>query len=309
MELIRTTISLPEGILKNAKKFNLNVSGICKQALEKQIRTETQKAEKKTFLKNIFKIYYDKGYEAGQQQSKNISKEEIDFYTATLKGEGRYGVWNIVDRVDDVFERTFDYNWFDNQFHVYDCGWVLKDQSILTNPDFSWFSLNKPVDLFIQDCRAEALFEYKYGFAMGLCNLEKPINLSEKNINVKTEYGQDNKLSKKQSLKLIRDKTDFQLNNQNTIFSNQNAANDLWWFEPAYEKLESGFFLILNDHKNRILYVFNVPEKQKDQFRDRPEKGRVSIIINSNDTYNFMDQNSGSSNEKFSTYLIKKIKY
>jgi hypothetical protein len=309
MRFIRTTISLPEDLLINAKKFNLNVSKICQQALEKQIQTETLKSDRKAHLKDIFKLYYDKGFEFARQKSKDFSKEDTDFFAATLKGEGRYGIWNLVDRVDDVFERTFDYGWFDDQFHVYDCGWVLKDQSVLTNPDYSWFSSNKPVDLFVQDCRAEALFEFKYGFAMGLCGLEKSISPSDDDFIVNKEYQQHNKLSKKQSLKLIRDQTDLQLNHQNTIFSNQNAANDLWWFEPSYEKLESGFFLILNNQKDRILYIFNVPGKKKNQFRDRPEKGRVSITIDSADTFNFMDQNSGSSNEKFSKYLIKKISY
>jgi len=289
------------------------MSKICQEALEVRIKKEEKNHQRNLSINKFKRIYYNKGFEAGCLSSKNMSEYELETSLSTLKGEGRYGIWTLVDRVDDVFEKNFNYKIFDDHFHTYKNGWVLKDNTILENPEYSWFTTKKPVDYSIQDSRDETFFEYKHGFTMGLCNIQEPIEPIEIDpIVSKTKVSiNKNKLAKKQAIEIVREEINISLNNRNTVYSNQNRANDQWWFEPRYEKLELTFFLLLNDKKDKILFLFKIPAKEyeKKSFRDRPEKGCVSIGIEGNDRLNFMDINSGSANVKFAKYLIKTIRY
>ena len=310
---IRTTISLPKDLFLKVKKYNLSMSKICQEALEVRIKKEDKNHQRNLSINKLKKIYYNKGFETGGLSSKNMSKYELKISLSTLKGEGRYDIWTLVDRVDDVFERNFDYKIFDDHFYTYDHGWVLKDNTILKNPEYSWFTTDKPVHSAIEESRSETFFEYKYGFVMGLCNIQEQFEPIKANPTIsKTKVSiNKNKLTKKQAIEIVREEINISLNNRNTIYSNQNIANDQWWFEPKYGKLELTFFLLLNDKKDRMLFLFKIPAKKyrKASFRDRPEKGCVSIGIEGNDRFNFMDINSGSSNVKFSKHLIKTIKY
>jgi len=313
-ESIRTSITINKRILKMVKEYNLNMSKIVQEALEKRIKIEQKKHKKKLSFQKIKNIYFKKGFETGRIGASKYSKYELKIAISTINGEGRYSIWNIDDRVDDIFEKNFDYKIFDEHFYKYETGWVLRDDTLIQDPEYSWFITKKPIDLLVEDARGEALFEYKNGFAMGLCNIQKPIEATKTDpIISKVEINiQNKKLTKKQAIEITSKEVSVSLNNRNTIFSNQNNANDLWWFEPTYEKLESNFFLILHDKKDQVLFLFNISDPKeitKNKFRDRPEKGRVSIIIDSNDTFNFMDKSSGSSNINFSKYLIKTIKY
>lgn len=310
---IVTSISLPKNLYEKSKVYGLKISEVCQNALEIKIKKEEVKHQRMKSFEEIKRIYYERGFEDGQRIPESetiVPDDEMKIIKSTLRGEKRFGLWSKVDRVDDIFERVYDDRVFDNIFLQYEFGWVLKDERILNNPHHSWFTDVEKNAQTVEEYRAEAFFEYKFGFVMGLCGYTDLPSENEK-IHPPAPGLSNKKLTKKQAINIVRSSMNVEIHNKNTVFSNPNAANSRWWFEPNYKTLSSNFFLILNDNNNRKLFLFSIPENKfkKDLFRDRPEKGRVSIIIESNDRINFMDICSGSSNVKFSNFLIKTIKY
>jgi len=88
-------------------------------------------------------------------------------------------------------------------------------------------------------------------------------------------------MKKSEAIDCINKKIRIDLNNQNTIFSNPGSSIDLWWLEPANDKLKTGFYFILNNANTKKLLLFKIPkdEIKKSQFRQREDINKSQIII------------------------------
>lgn len=104
------------------------------------------------------------------------------------------------------------------------------------------------------------------------------------------------------------------LNNRNTIYSGITStvkSIPAYWFEPNYDKFKHKFYLILDNHFDKIIYYFIIDGKNIENpynlFYQREDKGVFSIKIKYND-YTFTDY-AGPSNFSFLPYLENKFTY
>jgi hypothetical protein len=78
------------------------------------------------------------------------------------------------------------------------------------------------------------------------------------------------------------------LTNDNTIFSNINAAKDVWWLEPNNEKFKNDLHFILNNPDNNTLYHFFLPSNSiinpERKFQQRKDKNASKIYIDKSKT-------------------------
>ena len=96
-------------------------------------------------------------------------------------------------------------------------------------------------------------------------------------------------------------------------FSNITVAN-AWWFESRPELFERDFSIMFNDSRNRVLYIFVIPEDRfsppTDYFFLREDTNRISIKISIDDTSSFRDVRSGTPKSvSFIKYLAHKVSY
>jgi hypothetical protein len=116
-------------------------------------------------------------------------------------------------------------------------------------------------------------------------------------------------MTKREALRIINNQRHLGLNSYNTTFSNINRSVPLWWFEPASEKFELDFNLVLNNNRNNTLYYFCIPEGEirnpREIFYVRQDNYLLQLKININN-YNFTDNYSGFN---FRNYLREVIHY
>lgn len=122
------------------------------------------------------------------------------------------------------------------------------------------------------------------------------------------------KLSKQEALALVSSRTGQIMKPSWVTFSNLNRATGNWWFEVSKVGWSKERFIILNDHNNKILYLFKIPANSfvpaGNFFYIRPDKGRSSIYVDPNDAPVFRDIHpSGPGRVRFGDYLIDSIKY
>lgn len=122
------------------------------------------------------------------------------------------------------------------------------------------------------------------------------------------------KLSKQEALALVSSRTGQIMKPSWVTFSNLNRATGNWWFEVSKVGWSKERFIILNDHNNKILYLFKIPENSfvpaGNFFYIRPDKGSSSIYVDPNDAPVFRDIHpSGPGRVRFGDYLIDSIKY
>jgi hypothetical protein len=113
-------------------------------------------------------------------------------------------------------------------------------------------------------------------------------------------------MKKSEAIDYINKKISTDLNNQNTIFSNPGSSLDLWWLEPANDKLKTGFYFISNNANTKKLLLFKIPkgEINKSQFRQREDINKSQIIIPVSET-SYIDRKGFN----FNKFLIETIDY
>jgi hypothetical protein len=101
------------------------------------------------------------------------------------------------------------------------------------------------------------------------------------------------------------------LNNTNTIFSNINHAQNVWWLEPKNKKFQLDLYFILNDDKSKTLYFFSVPagsiKDPETHFRQRNDqiKKGYSVIYIPLSASKFVEKNGFD----FTSFLVEKMEY
>jgi len=281
----RINISVSDHLYEklNLIKNNLNISQICQKALSEAISIQKNK-----------QIYRKTGFEDGNMRFDLLSELDSQKLVDILKGHGKYGLWNDVERTHEAYERYVNPEVEKIRFGNMERGALL---------------IGKDIRLTDENEISEAFYEYKKGWSDGIVARIIPTTTGETPGRTVSQ--------KKDALELINtmflQKDAMSLNSKQLIFSNKNKANDKWWFEPAYAKFNESFYIALNDPSHKLVYLFRVPENEfpnyKQSFRDRPRKMRVSVIIEGDDKEYFRDTNSGSANICFRKYLVERINY
>ncbi|MBD0333162.1 MAG: hypothetical protein ICV66_10935 [Chitinophagaceae bacterium] len=87
-------------------------------------------------------------------------------------------------------------------------------------------------------------------------------------------------MNKPKAINIGRTKGLTSLDNSNTIFSNVNSAQDVWWLEPNNEKLKHDLHVVLNDNNRKTLYFFKIPantiKNPEQHFRQRDDRVRTN---------------------------------
>jgi hypothetical protein len=113
-------------------------------------------------------------------------------------------------------------------------------------------------------------------------------------------------MEKNTALQLVVKETKQNLNNRNTIFANVGAHKESWWLEPSNDKLQTGFYFILNDEKRSRLLLFKIPPDtlKQSSFRQRDDKGASQIIIPLSG-FKYVDKKGFD----FTQFLISQVEY
>lgn len=120
----------------------------------------------------------------------------------------------------------------------------------------------------------------------------------------------NDQMNKSKAIKLAATKIT-SLSNSNTIFSNINAAQNIWWLEPNNNKFRNDLFIILNNDKDRELYYFKLPantiSNPNNHFIQRNDK----VKTNCSDIYIPFTQTKFTDKRGFgfTRYLIETIEY
>lgn len=118
-------------------------------------------------------------------------------------------------------------------------------------------------------------------------------------------------MNKTKALNIAKIKFLTSLNNTNTIFSNVNSAQDVWWLEPDNNKFQVDLYFILNDDKRKKLYFFKLPagsirspESHFNQRNDNSRKNCSDIYIPVSST-KFADKRGFD----FTPFIVDKVEY
>ena len=121
-----------------------------------------------------------------------------------------------------------------------------------------------------------------------------------------------NQMNKSKAIQLARSANLASLTNSNTIFSNINSAQDVWWLEPENKKFENDLYIVLNNDKSSTLYIFKLaantiknPETNFIQRNDniRTNCSKIYIPVS---RIKFADKKNGFDISKF---LVQEIAY
>lgn len=121
----------------------------------------------------------------------------------------------------------------------------------------------------------------------------------------------EKEIDKTKAINISKTKSLTSLHLSNTLFSNINAVQNVWWLEPNNKKFASDLYFILNNDQSRTLFVFKLPantiRNPAEHFKQRNDDSRT----NCSDIYipvsgiKFHDKKGFD----FSKYLIEKIEY
>ena len=121
----------------------------------------------------------------------------------------------------------------------------------------------------------------------------------------------EKEMDKTKAINISKTKSLTTLHLSNTLFSNINAGQNVWWLEPNNKKFTSDLYFILNNDRSKMLYIFKLPantiRKPADHFNQRNDNYRT----NCSDIYipvsgiKFSDKRGFN----FNKYLIEKIEY
>jgi hypothetical protein len=117
-----------------------------------------------------------------------------------------------------------------------------------------------------------------------------------------------NTLNKSDAIQLTNKHAGTNLNNANTLFSNINAAVDVWWLEPHNERFKSGFDFLLNYPDTKTLFYFHMKPgiitNPTGTFYQRGDSDYSKIFIPKS-AIKFIDKKGFD----FGKYLVREIKY
>ena len=68
----------------------------------------------------------------------------------------------------------------------------------------------------------------------------------------------NDQMNKSKAVKILNTKNLTSLTSSNTIFSNINAAQDIWWLEPNNDRFKSDLCIILNNDRDQKLHIFKI---------------------------------------------------
>ena len=119
------------------------------------------------------------------------------------------------------------------------------------------------------------------------------------------------RMNKTKAINLAKAKSITSLDHFNTMFSNINSAQDVWWLEPNNDKFISNLYFILNNDKTQTLYIFKLPANTIRNPAQHFTQRNDNVKTNCSDIY--IPVSGIKFNDKkgfdFSKYLIEKIKY
>lgn len=121
----------------------------------------------------------------------------------------------------------------------------------------------------------------------------------------------EKEMNKSKAINLAKSKSLTSIDHSNTLFSNINSAQDVWWLEPSNTRFNSDLYFILNNEKTQTLYIFKLPantiRNASSHFHQRNDR----VKTNASDIYipvsgfKFCDKKGFD----FTKYLIEKIEY
>lgn len=118
-------------------------------------------------------------------------------------------------------------------------------------------------------------------------------------------------MNKSKAIDIARSKSLTSIDHSNTLFSNINAAQDVWWLEPSNIRFQSVLYFILNNDKTQTLYIFRLPANTIKNANSHFHQRNDRVKTNASDIYipvsgiKFCDKKGFD----FSKYLIEKIEY
>jgi hypothetical protein len=112
--------------------------------------------------------------------------------------------------------------------------------------------------------------------------------------------------TKKEIINFINSKTNNNLYNSNTGFSNINKSKEVWWFNIPRDKLNKDFHLLLNS-ENKVIWI----ELKKGfvinpntTFKVREDKNAFDLEISSDHNFKYLqDIKSGGTNFNFKEFI------
>lgn len=120
------------------------------------------------------------------------------------------------------------------------------------------------------------------------------------------------KIKKKKALEILNNKS-LEVNNQNVVFSNMVKPHDNWWIDFNPNNFEKKFYIVLNDYKEKVLFVFEIPAKTfyppEKYFYYRKDIDRYSIGILGIDKREFKDTKYTKNLVCFKRFLKHEIEY
>lgn len=203
---------------------------------------------------------------------------------AHIKGnERRLIIGNILREFTEDELIKIDLNEFENKFTV------------------SHTPIESTIRILCKDCHR------RYDKIEGEAEENNEISMSESAVIEKLIYEQ---MNKSKAVKVAATKITSLLSS-NTIFSNINAAKDMWWLEPSNDKFKNKLHIILNNDNTQQLYIFQIPAntisnpasyfiQRNDRFRSNCSD--IYIVVSSS---KFVDKKGFD----FSKYLIETIEY
>jgi len=188
-------------------------------------------------------------------------------------------------------------------------GWV-----ITTSHDFLNDNQNDDITDLLKDYNGES----NLTISNNIDKVTEPKTTNIDNSKIQTmEVPCQSIISRKEALRItniyLYQKTKSTITGKQFVFSNQNKANDKWWFEPKNETLQNDLFIALNNNKLKKLYLFKVPTKEffppENYFKIRSDTNKPTINIEGDDTLEFKDCSKGSAKIAFKKYLYGIIEY
>jgi hypothetical protein len=136
-------------------------------------------------------------------------------------------------------------------------------------------------------------------------------NVLEKNeIQIIQKLITEQKMNKAKAIELARTKSLTTLSHSNTIFSNINAAKDVWWLEPDNNKFASNLNIILNNDRVQTIYIFKLPANTIRNPAQYFIQRNDDVKVNCSKIYIPVSGIKFSDKEfDFTPYLIEKIEY
>lgn len=171
---------------------------------------------------------------------------------------------------------------YEDEKNCLHCGYIVKQDNTDTTENFT-------------NVKKSVMYTGNIDNIQQQTNIEEP-TLSSSNINNR---------DKSKSIELFNSKG-YDLKNSNTNFASTSTKYMGYWINPNPLQLSKNWYIVLNDCRNKKLYLFNIPKNSIDpqQLKHR-ENSKLQILIRENDL-KFEDVHSGFC---FLPYLKDTLEY